>query len=92
MTATICFENCGYMQLYKALEGQPYWLQILDWVEKVEKQQGNLSRHPDFEWVDTQIHELLSGSRSSQSQASPCTSTYFSYRQNSFMEGSVVLT
>ena len=57
------------VQVYKSLEGQNYWLQMLDWIGKMDKQQGPVSRHPDFEWVDTQLHELLAGGQSGQSQA-----------------------
>lgn len=59
-----------FLQAYKELEGLPYWLQIADWIERLEKQQSSLADHPDFEQVDTQIHDLLSGTHSSQSQAS----------------------
>lgn len=50
------------------MEGHPYWIHIMDWLEKMEKQQSAVSRHPAFEWVDRTMHAMLSGSQSSQSQ------------------------
>ena len=63
------------LQVYKSLEDHPYWLHIVDWIENMEKQQSNVSRHPEFEWVDRTIHDLLSGIQSSQSQVCHCPSS-----------------
>lgn len=56
------------LQVLKTLEGHPYWIHMMDWLEKMEKQQSAVSRHPAFEWVDRTMHAMLSGSQSSQSQ------------------------
>ena len=56
-------------QVYKATEGQDYWLRILDWMERMSNLPScAVYKHPDFQWVDTQLHDLLSGEHSSPSQ------------------------